>query len=265
MQTVSVTLDRGLECIELLPVSDTHIGDSRADEVLLRRRIEWIAEKPNRYTVLNGDILNNATRGGVSDVYGERLSPMEAVKTACELFSPIKDRILAVTDGNHEARSYKDDGIQLSYFIAAELGIADRYCAEGALIFLRLGEMKNGNKESNGSGKYRQVCYTIYAKHGAGGGIKEGAKVIRLADMASVIDCDCMLHGHTHLPVIMKQGFYRVDVRNDTVNRVEKLFVNTGAYLNYGGYAESKGYKPPSLAAPIITFDGRKKEMTARM
>ena len=267
METITITLGRDIQEIELMPVSDTHIGDRRADEELLRKRIAWIAEKPNRYTILNGDLLNNAVRHGVSDVYGERLSPMEAVKLTCEIFGPIKDRIIALTDGNHEERTYKQDGIQLGHFVAAELGIADRYCAEGAIVFLRFGEYqgKSRHKESNGSGEMRRICYTIYATHGDGGGRKEGAKVIRLADLASIVDTDIYLHGHTHLPVIMKQGFNRVDVRNSTVSRVEKLFVNTGAYLNYGGYAERKGYKPPSLACPIIYLSGTVKKMEAKL
>ena len=44
--------------------------------------------------------------------------------------------------------------------------------------------------------RLRQMCYTIYTTHGRGGGRKEGAKAIRLADMASIVDADIYIHSH---------------------------------------------------------------------
>jgi hypothetical protein len=101
--------------------------------------------------------------------------------------------------------------------------------------------------------------------HGSGGGRKEGAKAIRLADMASIVDCDIYCHAHTHLPMIMKQGFYRTDVRNSTVAHVNKLFVNTAANLSYGGYGEAQEFKPSSKDTPVIYLNGRKKEFNAKL
>ena len=101
--------------------------------------------------------------------------------------------------------------------------------------------------------------------HGSGGGRKEGAKAIRLADMASIIDSDIYCHAHTHLPMIMKQGFYRIDTRNSTFACVEKLFVNTAANLNYGGYGEAQEFKPASKDTPVIYLNGRKKEFNAKL
>ena len=109
------------------------------------------------------------------------------------------------------------------------------------------------------------MCYTLYLLHGSGGGRKEGAKAIRLADMASIVDSDIYIHSHTHLPMIMKQGFYRIDVRNSTVEFVNKLFVNTAANLNYGGYGEAQEFKPSSKDTPVIHLNGTKKEFSAKL
>ena len=265
MHIIKCTLPRELSSVLLVPIADTHLGDPRANVAILNERIQFVAQRENAYAILNGDILNNAVRNGVSDVYGERLSPMEAVKMAADMFAPIKNKIIGVTDGNHEDRTYRNDGLHLGQFIAAELGIADKYANDALFIFLRFGTVSNGKQETNGSGEKRRVCYTIYCTHGDGGGRKEGAKAIRLADMAAVADADIYIHSHTHLPMVMKQGFYRVDVRNSTIARVEKTFVNTGAYLDYGGYAEKKGYKPPSMATPVIMLSGIAKNVTASM
>ena len=145
----------------------------------------------------------------------------------------------------------------MSYLIAKQLGLADRYSPTSAIIFLRFGEEPRH--------KPRKICYTIYVLHGAGGGRKEGAKAIRLADMASIIDADIYCHAHTHLPMIMKQGFYRIDLRNNTVAKVDKLFVNTAANLKYGGYGEAQEFKPSSMESPIIYLDGTKKDFKAKL
>ena len=90
-------------------------------------------------------------------------------------------------------------------------------------------------------------------------------KAIRLADMASIVDADVYIHSHTHLPMVMKQGFYRTCEANRSVAPVSKLFVNTAAALNYGGYGEIQEYKPTSKDSPVIYLDGHKRGMTARL
>ena len=90
-------------------------------------------------------------------------------------------------------------------------------------------------------------------------------KAIRLADMASIVDADVYIHSHTHLPMIMKQGFYRTCEANRSVAPVSKLFVNTAAALDYGGYGEIQEYKPTSKDTPVIYLDGHKRGMTARL
>lgn len=52
---------------------------------------------------------------------------------------------------------------------------------------------------------------------------KRETEAIRLADMASIIDCDIYIHSHTHLPMVMKQGFHRIDLQNSTVAKMVLL------------------------------------------
>jgi GTP-binding protein LepA len=215
--------------------------------------------------ILNGDICNWATRNSVSDIYSEQLSPMQQIKEFVDLFSPIKDKILSIQPGNHEGRSYRSDGIDITELACRELGIADKYSQTASLVFIRLGENSRGRKESIGTGKLRRVCYVLYVLHGSGGGRKEGSKANRLAEMASVVDADIYIHSHTHLPMIMRQAFYRLDLPNSCAAPVDKLFVNTSATLWYGGYGEQYEYKPNSKATPVIYLDGTRKEFTARL
>ena len=262
MKPIKINLSEKFEGIELHIFADEHIGDEHCDLPRLKERIKYVAEKENAFCVLNGDIIDNATKTSIGDTYTQEFNPMEQLKVASELFSPLKDKILAITHGNHEARTYRKEGIDLSYLLASQLGLSDRYSSTSALLFLRVGKSPKAKTERK---RPDQICYTVYMLHGSGGGRKEGAKAIRLADMASIIDSDIYCHAHTHLPMIMKQGFYRIDTRNSTFACVEKLFVNTAANLNYGGYGEAQEFKPASKDTPVIYLNGRKKEFNAKL
>lgn len=206
--------------------------------------------------------MNNATKTSVSDSYAEEMPPMEQLNTFCELFDPIKDRILIVTQGNHEYRTYKTEGVDLTAVASKELGIIDRYSKEGGALFLKVGERYLNKSKGN---RKVQVIYSFYVTHGSGGGRKEGAKATRLADMASVIDTDIYIHSHTHLPMIMRQAYYRTDMSNGTVKKVDKLFVNTSSQLDYGGYGQSFEHKPSSMECPVIYLSGKDKAFTAKL
>jgi predicted phosphodiesterase len=258
MKVIKIDLPAELESIELHIFADEHIGDEHCDMPRLLERIEYIKNTPNAYCILNGDLLDNATKTSIGDTYAQVFNPMGQLEKAVELFGPIASKVCAITNGNHEARTYRKEGIALSSLLAAQLGLSDRYSPTSVVIFLRLG--KSSSHTHN-----RPILYSIFCLHGSGGGRKEGAKAIRLADMASIIDCDIYCHAHTHLPMIMKQGFFRVDLKNSAVAFIDKLFVNTASNLKYGGYGEAQEFKPSSKETPVIYLDGRTKKFTAKL
>jgi hypothetical protein len=183
---------------------------------------------------------------------------MEQLRQCVKIFEPIKDKILAVLPGNHENRTYKSDGLDITEIMCSQLGIPEKYSPTTALLFIRFGRQK-------AHGHNRPVLYTMYVTHGSGGGRKEGGKVNRLADLASIVDADIYVHAHTHLPVIFKESFYRISSSNSSVALVDKLFVNTSASLNYGGYGDKQGYKPASKACPVVYLSGTGHDMWAKL
>ena len=258
MRIIKIDLPRELESVELHVFADEHIGDEHSDIKRVMERIEYVKNTPNAYCILNGDIIDNATKTSIGDTYTQVFNPMEQLARAVELFAPIKDKILCITHGNHENRTYKKEGINLSRLIADQLGLGDKYTPTSAILFVRFGE---GGKNTH----YRRAYYSIYVLHGSGGGRKEGAKAIRLADMASIIDADIYIHSHTHLPMIMKQAYHRVNLSNSSVALVDKLFVNTASNLTYGGYGEAAEFKPTSTETPVIYLSGKEKFFRARL
>lgn len=257
MHTTKSDFPASWDHVNIYPLADLHIGDPHSFSGLIGERFDMIQKDPHGLVILNGDLLNTALKNSVSDVYAEKLSPMAQIARLVEILTPIKDRIIGATTGNHENRVYRMDGVDIMRLVCRELGIEDKYDPCGVMIFLRFGK-----KRCHHGGEMPQ-CYTIYASHGSGGGRKEGAKAIRLADMASIIDADIYVHSHTHLPMTMKQAFYRVNPGNCSTALVDRLFVNTGACLDYGGYGQAQEFKPASPAMPIITLYGSSKRMHA--
>ena len=81
--------------------------------------------------------------------------------------------------------------------MCAQLGMPEKYSPTTALLFIRFG--KNGNRTP-----HRPWLYTAYVTHGSGGGRKEGGKVNRLADLASIVDADIYIHAHTSAYCVQK-------------------------------------------------------------
>ena len=190
------------------------------------------------------------------------MPPMKQVDAMVSLLNPIRSKIIGVTAGNHEARVYRSDGLDMMRFVCRELCVEPKYNPEGVLIFLRFGTAAKQGRHSDISPKQ---WYTIYATHGSGGGRKEGAKIIRLAELAGIVDADIYVHSHTHLPIITKEAYFRVSSANCSTKLIDKLFVNTGATMSYGGYGQAQAYKPSSKATPMITLPAYRKEARATL
>lgn len=259
----TIAIDRPAEWTEarIYTLSDMHLGDVHSNEHEIAEQITRIVEDRAAMVILNGDLMNTAIRTSISDVYTERLSPMQQIEAVVKHLSPIKDKIIGATCGNHEARIYRTDGLDTMRLVCRELGCEPYYCPDGVLIFVSLGVARTHKPERPA---YKQV-YTIYATHGTGGGRKEGAKAIRLADMASIVGADIYIHSHTHMPMILRNICYRADVQNKAARPVERLFVNSGACMDYGGYGQINEYKPQSHQSPVITLSGVKHFANASM
>lgn len=255
MKLVCVKLPTELESVNLHIFSDWHVGDTFCDMAAIHASIDAVKDDPTAYVICNGDLMNNATKQSVSDIYAEKLTPHNQLDALHELLEPIKDKIIFMSSGNHENRTYKDDGIELGGILAVRLGLEDKYCREGGALMISFGK----------SYKNCPQIYTLYITHGDGGGRREGGKINKLADLSAIIGADIYIHSHTHLPAAMKQTFLEIERGKHMIKTVERLFVNTSAKLKYGGYGERKGFKPNSIADPIIHLDGKKKDVSVTL
>ena len=237
-----------------MPVADYHWADPQSDHNRIMEDIAYIRDHKNVFCVLNGDLMNAAIKSSVSDCYAS-ISPMEELKICMELFEPIREKIMCIVPGNHERRIFRETNLDETWLMAKQLGIEDRYSAGMAVLFIRFGRLKT----KHGYGK--KASYSCLVCHGNGGGRKEGGKIQRLVDLSTIIDCDVYICGHTHLPAMLKDSFARVDQRNNTISYGTRIYVNTSAKIQYGGYGEVGAFKVPCMDTPIIHLDGTKKEV----
>ena len=85
MKVIRADLPRDIEVLELHIFADEHIGDEHSDIKRVLQRIEYVKNTPNAYCILNGDIIDNATKTSIGDTYTQVFNPMEQLEKAVEI------------------------------------------------------------------------------------------------------------------------------------------------------------------------------------
>lgn len=239
-----------IEKLTIIPISDVHLGDKTCNLKAFKEAIERIKET-DTYTILNGDLCNIALKNSVSDVY-ENKSPMEEVEELIGYLEPIKDKILVISNGNHEERIKKDTSIDILWLVAKQLGIEDRYAPSWWYLYLTFG-MCN---------KHRPMTYTITGYHGAGGSTTTGAKINKAKKMGQVVIADCYIMSHVHEPINTKGIIFTPDYQHKSIVKREMYYCISNSYLEYeNSYAERIGMIPSNTGINEIKLNGRKKEI----
>ena len=214
-----------------------------------RKRLQC---EPDSYIVIDGDMLNNSTRSGVSNPFDETMRPREQKVWLCEQLKGIEDKILAVTGGNHEARSGKDADDAPLYDVCCKLGIEDRYRENAVFMIIRFGD-KNGNGAKN-------PTYTACITHSTGGGIFTGAAVNRNERFGMMIDgLDLLITAHVHKGIVTRPQKLVFDAKNKKVSYKEFVAVSCTSWLEYGGYALRKMLNPASNRLQSVTLHREEK------
>ena len=250
MKVIKRDLGEQFSSIKVLALSDFHIGDELCNLKLIRSVLEEVKNSPNTFIILNGDLINNATKTSVSNIYNEKLSPMEQITMLCDLLENVKDRILCICNGNHELRSMaKGDGIDIIRIVARQLGIEDRYAEGWWYLYLTFGM----------SSKQRPMMYTITGTHGYGGGRKNGGKINNLVEMSDKVIADIYVMGHTHTPIVTRNTIFVPDYQHRTLVQKDKYYLMTNSFLEYGGYGEQYGFTPSTTQHQEMILSGQKK------
>lgn len=250
MKVIRKTLPKEIEKLTIIPISDVHIGDKQADLKAFKDTIDRIKNEPNTYTILNGDLCNVALKNSKSDVYSDDLTPMEQVLKVIEFLEPIKDKILVMSNGNHEDRITKETSIDVLQLVAKQLRIEQVYSPSWWYLYLGFGE----------SNKHKNVLYTITGYHGSGNGNTTGAKANRAKKMSQVVLADIYIMSHVHEPINTKGVIYVPDYQHRSIVKKEMYYSISNSYVEYeGSYAERMGLIPSNNGTSEIELDGHKK------
>lgn len=251
--------------IRIYAISDVHYG---APEHLTR---EWelfcqsLLEDPHAYLILNGDMINNSTRGSIGNgVFTDIIPPSQQKKTMAKMLEPLRDRILFADEGNHEFRSGKDADDYPMYDIMCKLDIEDRYRPNIGFLKLQFGKrLRENGTRTDGR---RRPTYVIAVTHGAGGGMLTGGAVNRNERFGYALDgIDMLIVGHTHKPFVTQPSKLKVDPQNNIVSVSPFKVVSATSWMTYGGYAARQMLLPSSHAKQIITLCGDHKEIRVTM
>ena len=239
-------------------IADVHLGAQEHMEREWADFCDHLLEDPSAYVILGGDLINNATRNSVSNVFDEVMRPREQKRVMMEMLAPLKNRILCAVPGNHEGRSGKDADNDPMYDIMCKLDLEDLYRENMAFVKVRIGKKEN-NGEAN-------PTYMLAIMHGTGGGMLPGATINRNERMGYAIDgADALLVGHSHKPMVSQPGKIIIDKRNEQVSIKPFKVIVASSWLSYGGYAARKMLLPSTHAPQVITLHGNKKKITVTM
>ena len=175
MRAIRVDLPTELKSIEIVVIADYHYSSPNSDHDAIKRDIEYIKSRDDVYCVLAGDLLECALKTSLGDVYTSA-SPMEELTAITELLSPIADKVVGCVPGNHEARHYKTNGVDMTRLMARQLRFESRYSEDAEVIFLRFGA------DEDASHRPRPMLFTslmVSAAVGKRGRNSRGLRIVR--------------------------------------------------------------------------------------
>ena len=218
----------------IFTLSDLHIGLGNLDYI--KDIIKFISNIDNAYVVIGGDLTNNSIKNSLGSVLEEYVSGSDQVKMAVELLTPIKDKSLAMIEGNHEKRTQEAAYISITQMIATMLGIPDRYKQELAIGYISVGD---------------DNCYTYVDLH----------KHRKTKNYYDFYNADCLVLEHTHeysfteKPVIFHNKYTKKpSIRNTYV-------INNGSALAFPSYAKKAGYSVQTIGTYIIELSGKRRNI----
>lgn len=217
--------------IEIYPVADVHLGAIECNLAEWEAFIKRVKQE-NAYLFLVGDMLNNNLRSvKFANPFDETLRPRNAKRRMADYLEPLKDHILCVTSGNHEARTVRESDQDPTLDICSKLDLEDVYRETIAILAISIGKRTDEPKPN--------ATYTFAVTHGSFGGQLTGGAVNKNERFAGMVfdGLDCLVTGHVHKGFVTRPTKLVIDVRNGTVTPKAYTVVSCESWLDYGGYA----------------------------
>lgn len=206
---------KGKEQLYICPVGDIHLGSPETNIEYLEywRNIVAGIKGPKRI-YLTGDLMEAATKRLANSAFKVNMSLDDQLEWVIQFFKPLKEDIIFSAIGNHELRLSKDYDLDLMRIVAQALD-----CDYGNQY---LDHFMVNNEP-----------VTVYTAHGKGSSMHHYTAESKIIRDTQTIMADIVIHGHNH-----RCGHFSIPTR--TMNGLRrKHYVFSGAFLGYGGYADS--------------------------
>lgn len=235
------------DCVEIYPIHDTHFGNECCDMKKYFKLRDHILSARNRFVIWVGDLMENALPGSKSDPLTQTMNPFQQQEFVTEQFTMLKDRTIAIVDGNHEGnRSLKMAGLYPLFSAASIAGIPERFRSAYAIVDIAVGSGADGHEN-------RQQRYAGYICH-----VAKESKNMSVTDFLEGFDF--VMYGHDHDVQSHPRGHLCYDKNKKTFSRKSIVTIDAGSHLFYGGYGARGGMKPKSERAYKAFFYGGRNE-----
>lgn len=237
----SLTLKENKQGVAKVVVfSDVHLGQAAFNQELFEKYLTLV-EQEDLYIALGGDLMEFAIPVHMPHTTLEQtLSTDKQIDTIRGYLEPLRDRILFMTNGNHENRQWKRTGTDVSKHLAEAFGCF--YSKNGGMVNLNVGKQS----------------YYMFLTHGHSGGQaniwSEPEKRWSFNPQADIVAL-----GHIHH--LATKAVPKFEIVNGDLRRRYVHFVRTGSFLTNASYAMEVGYPPTLDGSPILTFHGKRKEI----
>lgn len=249
MLQINSSYDGEHKSIYLLPIGDIHFGNKYFQEKYLQDALDFASRHRKRTRIiLMGDMMEVATKTSVGrSVYDENYPTQKQFEVLVETFKPYADMIDLVIEGNHEERIIRDTSFEIVQEFCHRIGRIDAYGKFEGMVNYRLA-----------SG----LTYSVYAWHGATGGVKESSAINGLLSMRERAVAHIYLMGHTHKLLKFDRELEVPNPGHDRTHTIRQMFVNTGTAVGDGGYATQKGLARQRIGYGVIQlFANERKQV----
>lgn len=235
---------RGKNYVEVMFIGDSHLGSPQFDQERFLANIKYCLDN-SVYVFLMGDMIELATRHSVGAGVYEQTKVGECQhEQMVKWLTPLADTklIIGCHEGNHEARAYKETGVNISKALARELKIP--FLGDACWSQFRVGS----------------ESYDIYSLHGRTGSRFDGTALLALERISTSFFADLVACGHSHKcinSIVLMQR-----VRNGLVQEHKKHLLICGSYVKYdGGYGQTLGLPISKLGSPKVRFYADRKDI----
>lgn len=255
------TIDIKADCAYIIVLGDMHVGDKafgQESRHKLDGYIKWVLEHDNARVILNGDLVNCATRVSKTSPFEQDMDLEEQITEVTRLLMPVKDRIIGAVMGNHERRIEDAAGFDPTLAILWKLGLntEEVYFKYTGILKVRVGDKGHGKSADLNN------AYTIVFNHTTGGGKLIGSKLNRVDQMraSTVTNADVYIGSHNHslsAGIMMSMEY---NPYNESVMQRKQTLVSAGGYLEWNdSYAEVMQLEPTKIGSPRIRLDGKRE------